>query len=188
MRFVLVVLLVLVSIGCRKGGYDQSQMAKLTAPEQKIVGKYKMETEFNTGNSAELKELLEVLETLEGGETTLECLPDKTFTMAVGEVPVKGTWSLEQTSLRLRITAVGSMKPEQVAKIESKNLGVSGWSMNPAQRDEFLAAHRNSLALERAEGMTSIRVGADGTLYSAGDASGSLFGSMMNYFKRIPES
>lgn len=188
MRSVIAVLLVLGVIGCRKGGYDQSQMAKLTAPEQKIVGKYKMETEFSGGDSAQLKDLMNVLELLEGGETTLECFPDKSFVMTVGEVPVKGTWGFEQTSIRLRITTVGSMKPGQVAKIESKNLGVSGWSMTPAQRDEFLAAYRNSIALERAEGMTSIRVGADGTLYSAGGAEGSLFGSMVNYFKRIPES
>lgn len=188
MRYLVCVFLVFACVACKKGGYNQDQMAKLTAPEQKIVGKYNLHSEFNsgggTGESKELKDLMEVLMALEGGEATLECFPDKTYVMLVGDVPVKGDWNLDQSFVRLRILKVGDMKPEEISKVELKNMGISGFSMGAAQREEFLAAYQNSMALQRAESMAYMRVSADGTLYAAGDPKASIFGSMISYFKR----
>ena len=187
MRPLVCLIFVLAAFGCKKHGYDQSQMANLTAPEQKIVGKYKLETEFNSAESKELVDMLKALDVFEVGETTLECFPDKTYSMLVGKVEVKGQWKLEQQFVQLRIDKVGDMRPEQIAKIERKNMGISGWSMTPKQRDEFLQAYGNSMALERAENMAYMRVGVGGTLYAAGNPKASIFGSMVSFFKKLPQ-
>ena len=187
MRPLVCFLFVLAILGCKKGGYDQNQMALLTAPEQKIVGKYKLETEFNSSEAKELMDMMKALELLEPAKTKLECFPDRTYTMLVGKVEVKGKWKLEQQQVQLRIEKVGDMRPEQIAKIETKNMGISGFSMSPSQREEFLKAYSNSMALDRAEGMALMRIGTDGTLYAAGDPKASIFGTLVNYFKKFPE-
>jgi hypothetical protein len=189
MRTALALLPLLLLAGCKKG-YDQVAMGRLTAPEQKIVGKYKMETEFSAGTgegSMEIKKAMEFIMMLEdGGDTLLECFPDKKFVMTVGELPVTGDWNLADTSLRLRINKIGEQKPEEIARDQLKGKGVSGWSMSPAQRDEFLKAHRGSIALERAESMATMRVSSDGTLYGAAPEN-SLFGSLISFFKKVKE-
>lgn len=189
MRHKILIVLVLLGGGCKQG-YDQSQMARLTATEQAIVGKYDLKTEFNASpstpgsTSAEMRDLIEILTMVEGGTTTLECFPDKTYVMLVGETSVKGTWSLDKSDMRLKVDKVGEMRPDQIAKVELDNRGVSGWSMTPQQREEFLAAYRNSVALERAESVAKLRVAADGTLFAAAGESDSIFGGFVNYFKK----
>ena len=179
--------LVLCGTACKKG-YDQSQMAKLTASEQAIVGNYELKTEFVSAQpgatSAEMKDLIEMMTMLEGGATRLECLPDKTFVLSAGETPVRGVWTLDKAHLRLRIDKVGDMKPDQIAKVELANKGISGFNMSPEQRQEFLSAYRNSVALERAESVAKLRVAADGTLYAETNQSDSIFGNMVNYFTK----
>ena len=190
MRTLAVTALLLSGMGC-KNGYDQSLMAKLTAPEQAIVGKNKLKTELAAAQpgatSAEFRDLMEILTFLEGGPTTLECLPDKSFAMVVGDTAVKGSWQLDKTELRLKIGKVGDMKPEQISKVDLENRGMSGFNMNPEQRDQFLSAYKNSIALERAESLTRLRVSADGTLYAESGQADSMFGSLVSYFTKMKE-
>jgi hypothetical protein len=189
MRTVLLLLIALLLVGCKKG-YDQVAMGRLTAPEQKIVGRYKMKTEFNRGTgqgAAELQQLFDLLQALDqGAETYLECFPEKKFTMTVGERPVTGEWSLTEGMLRLKILKVGEQKPEDISRSQLKSRGVSGWAMSPAQRDEFLKTYGAALALEQAEGMATMRAGTDGTLYAAAPQD-SIFGSLVSYFEKVKE-
>lgn len=189
MRTFLGLVLLLAALGCKKG-YDQVAMGQLTAPEQQIVGKYKLDMEFNPGTgegSAELKQLFNLLENLDdGGDTFLECFPEKKFTMLVGDKPVTGQWNLEATTLRLRIDKVGDQQPDEISRSQLKSKGLSGWTMSPTQRDEFLKSFGASIALERAESMATMRVSTDGTLYGASPES-SLFGSFTTFFKKVKE-
>lgn len=187
MRTILAVLVVLLAAGCKKG-YDQVAMGKLTAPEQQIVGKYKMETEFKPGSgegSAELQELMGILNAMDAGEyTTMECFPEKNFVMQVGDIAVTGDWNLTDSTLRLRINKVGDQKPEEISRSQLKTGGVSAWAMSAAQRDEFLKTYGGTIALEKAEGMATMRVSAEGTLYGVAPQN-SLFGSLISYFKKV---
>jgi hypothetical protein len=190
MRSLAITALLLCGIGCKKG-YDQSQMAKLTAPEQAIVGKYELKTELAAAqpgaSTAEFRDLMEILTLLEGGPTILECLPDKSFAMVVGDTTVKGSWKLDKSELRLKIDKIGDMKPEQISRVELENRGMSGFNMSPEQRDQFLSAYRNSIALERAESVARLRVSADGTLFADSGQSDSMFGSLVSYFAKKKE-
>ena len=189
MRFVFLLVVLVCCASCKKG-YDKSQMASLTAPELAIVGKYELKTELTSSSSgsgpssAEFNDLMQLLTMLEGGTTKLECFPDKTYVMSVGETPVKGTWNLEKAELRLKIDKIGELRPEQIAKVENANRGVSGWNMTSEQRDEFLTTYRGSVALELAESLAKLRVAADGTLYSDSGTTDSIFGGFVSYFTK----
>jgi hypothetical protein len=177
-------LLLILCAGCNSGGYDASQMARLTAPERKVVGNYKLKMDLGAeGNNAELKDLVRLIEAMEG-ETTLECLPAKKFSMMIGTTPVTGDWAIQDLKLRLTIRQVGSMKPEEIAKTELANRQGSVWDMSAQERDKFLATYQNSLALERAESLALLRIGADGNLYADDGGKSSLFGSISSYFQK----
>lgn len=178
-------MIVLASVaGCKSGGYDESQLARLTAQERKLVGKYKLEMDLGPEqNNPEMKDLVRLIQSLEG-ETTMEFLPNKKFSMLIGTAPVTGDWAMEELSLRLTIRQVGSMKPEEIARSELGNRQVNVWEMSAAEREKFLATYQNTLALERAESLARLRVGADGNLYAEDGGKSTLFGSFSSYFKR----
>lgn len=183
MRPLLYSLIFLLLAGCQKG-YDSELMRRLSREEHQLIGKYKLETEFTGEGAKELEELMSLLAGIEGGDTTLECLPDKTFKMIASGVEVTGDWKLESPQLWLQIKQVGNKKPSEIAKVELGSMFKSGFDMSGKEREEFLASYQNSLALERAEGLTKLRVGTDGSLY-AQPTDGQIFGSTTSYFTRV---
>lgn len=185
MKPILLLPILLVFVGCNKG-YDPELMRRLSREEHSLIGKYQLEMEFSGEGAKELRELVALLSGLEGGDTTLECLPDKTFTMMASGVKVTGDWRLESPQLWLQIKQVGDKKPSEIAKVELGSMFKSGFDMSGKERDEFLSGYRNSMALEQAEGLTNLRVGVDGALY-AQPVEGALFGASTSYFKRVKE-
>lgn len=185
MKFVYLFALLVAICGCKKG-YDPALMSKLNAGEHKLIGKYKLETEFGGEGGQQVKELMEAMASLDGGETTVEFLPDKTFAMMVSEVKVSGDWTLEATQLNLRLKQVGDKKPSEINRIELGSLFKSGFAMSGTERDQFLKDYGLSMALQRAESLMRLRVGADGTLY-ADSGVPTIFGSLTSYFKKTPQ-
>ena len=178
--------LTVLLLGC-KGGYDQSQMARLTAPEQAIVGRYEMETDFSAIDSKELRGLIEAIGSMEGGDATLECFPNHSYVMEVSGIPVSGSWSLEKGLVRLRIQKVGDKNPEDIQRVKMTQLDFGRLLRNREQGEEFMSEYVHSIALDRAESMAAMRVGADGTLYGQGSSSSILFGTVESYFKKQPK-
>lgn len=181
MKPILLLTLLIAIAGCKKG-YDPALMSKLNAGEHKLVGKYILETEFGGDGGKEFKELIEMMASLEG-ETKIEFLPDKTFAMMVSETPVTGDWSLESNQLRLQIKKVGDRKASEVSRMDPTQMPRSGFDLSSKERDEFLQTYASSMALERAESLTSLRVSADGTLY-ASSPENTMFGSLTSFFKK----
>lgn len=183
MKLILLFPILIFLAGCQKG-YDSELMRRLSREEHQLIGKYTLETEFSGEGAKELKELMELLADLEGGETTLECLPDKTFQMMATGVEVTGDWKLESPQLWLQIKKVGDKKPSEISKVELGSMFKSGFDMSGKERDEFMSSYRSSMALERAESLTNLRVGVDGALY-AQPTDGKFFGATTSYFKRV---
>lgn len=178
----------ILAIGCKKGGYDAGLMAALPEPERKIVGKYKLE--YNTSQSNEVEEMKKAMEMLDSfrGPITLECLPDKTFTLIALDTPVTGKWSMTGTLIQLRPEKVGEMRVEDIGRTGAKNQGVSGWDMGPGQRTEYLEAAKHAVVLEQAQDLTLLQVGIDGkSLYATKQNSASLFGSGVSVFRQVKE-
>ena len=188
MRAILCLVAVLCVAGCHRGGYDQSLMARLTAPEQKIVGMYKLEQSFESGQSDELKKLAEAMEMM-NGEVTMECLPDKSFTMTVSNIPIKGKWAMTGTAVTLTIDDVSGKAPGEIGSAKEKMRGVSGYDMPAAQRDGFMEDFMNSMALDRAKELVNLKVGVDGrSLYTTATGAGTVFGSSVSTFRPVPKS
>lgn len=184
MKPLFLITIVVALVGCKKG-YDPALMSRLNAGEHKLVGKYKLETEFGGEGGKEFQQLIEMMSSMEG-ETKVEFLPDKTFAMMVAETPVTGAWSLEAGQLSLQIKQVGGKKASEVSRIDPANFSISGFSMSGKERDEFLQKYASSMALERAESLTRLRVSTDGTLYTTSPEK-TLFGSLSSFFKKEPQ-
>jgi len=186
MRWLIAVCLIF-GFGCHGGGYDQSLMAKLTAKEQGIVGKYLLETSFQGTENNELKSFAEAMQAL-GGETTIECFPDKSFLMVVSQVVVEGKWVVDGMFVRLSIKSVGGKNPGEIGRAKDRARGISGFDLNNPQRSEFLQDFMNTMALERAESLRNLRIGVDGhSLYSSEGTSNDLFGATVSTFKPIAD-
>lgn len=183
----LVAVCLFFGFGCSRGGYDQSLMAKLNAKEQGVVGKYLLETSFQGTQNDELKSFAEAMKAL-GGETTIECFPDKSFVMVVSQVEVKGKWVVDGMFVRLSIQSVGGKNPGEIGRAKDQARGVSGFDLNNPQRSEFLQDFMNTVALERAESLRNLRIGVDGhSMYSSEGSSSDLFGTTVSTFKPIAD-
>jgi len=178
----------ILAAGCKKGGYDAGQMAALTEPERKIVGKYNLEFSVaQADETEEMKKAIEMLDTFRA-PVSMECLPDKTFSMMTMETPITGTWALDGTMVRLRIEKIGDKRPDEIGKIAAKNQGVKGWDMNPTDRTEFLEAAKYNVVFDRAMDLTVLQVGVDGkSLYAAKQNSQSMFGTGINVFRQVKD-
>lgn len=181
MKTVSTILLILLALGCKKSGYNQNEMVRLTESEKKVVGKWTLERSFGKGEE-DLKKVMEMVDGM-GSPVELECFPNKSYGLVVLKVPVKGTWAVIGTEVRLTIEKVGEMRPEDITRVATKNRGVSGWDMGSVQRDEYLKGVTNSLALTSAEDLSLLQIGVDGkSLYVARNKE-TLFGSTIRVFK-----
>jgi hypothetical protein len=179
------VCLVLISlIGCHKGRYDQSAMARLPEKERKIVGQYELEKSHESISDPEMQKLADMFAGYEG-ITTLECFPDKRFEMTSGNVPMKGTWEMAGAEVHLSVQEVNGKKASEIGKVKDTSRGISGFDLSTPDRNEFLNDFMNSMALERAQSLSVLKVGIDGTsLYTTAAGPGSLFGSKVSTFRR----
>jgi len=179
--------LVVLLAGCGKGKYDEQAMARLTDSEKKIVGEWQLERSFGNEETEEVRKMMEMFNEM-AGPVTLECFPDKSYNMELLGVLVEGKWALDRTQVRLQIEKVGGMAPQDVIRGKSKP-GVSGWNMNPSQRQEFLSSMGNSAALDNAEEMRTLKMGVDGrSLYVVTSNSNALFSSGESVFKKVVEN
>ncbi|MBN9500955.1 MAG: hypothetical protein J0H02_04145, partial [Armatimonadetes bacterium] len=161
--------------------------ARLTDSEKKIVGEWQLERSFGNEETEEVRKMMEMFNEM-AGPVTPECFPDKSYNMELLGVLVEGKWALDRTQVRLQIEKVGGMAPQDVIRGKSKP-GVSGWNMNPSQRQEFLSSMGNSAALDNAEEMRTLKMGVDGrSLYVVTSNSNALFSSGESVFKKVVEN
>lgn len=193
MKQVLFLLAVVLAFGCKKQGYNPNEMARLTPTEKKVVGKWKLERRLPDSEGKDVKEMVEVFDSI-GGPVTMECLPNKTYTLIAMQIPVTGTWSVEGVNVRLRIEKVGDQRPEQIERIHNQTRGVNGFDMSALQREDFLKAHANSAALDQAEAVNNLQIGVDGkSLYVTRTNNGGnsladiLFSDVISVFKPAAE-